>query len=328
MHSIHQADDSGQDIDVAASVAVEEAGIVAVDETRQYRPRCLNDLYPDLEPVERELQVRHFVERHWSKVGRRDSHECWPWLGTIADSGYGLLSYRHNRNLYAHCLAFIFEHGEIPEGVEVLHDCGNKRCTNPRHLKAGGDSENMLDAIRHGTHAYRVKLSATEAYEIRELYFAGGITYRQLAEDFGVSLTTIGNVINRLCAHTSAKAGVYTGAKLTASQVTEARQRVGAGESCEVMAAEFGVQPVVLRKAVYGHTWQEVPGSLEPPGTPRGERNGASKLTEKEVLDILQRVAAGESQGAMARKYGLSRSTVSRIVNGERWAHLREGSRF
>lgn len=325
MHIIHHPDDSGQDIDLAASVAVDEAGIVTVDETRQYRPLCLDDLYPDLDPVERERQVRHLVERYWSKVGRRNSDECWPWLGTIGDLGYGLLSYRHNRNLYAHRLAFIFEHGKIREGTGVLHDCGHKSCVNAAHLKSGGDAENMLDAIRHGTHAYRTKLAASEWDAIRERYFAGGATYRELAKEFGVSLATIGNVVTGQTTRPKTEPGIPPNALLTSSGVLDVRQRVRAGEKLVNLAAELGVDLAVLRNAVYGYTWRELPGALPPPGQVRGEKVGTSKLTEEQVLDIRQRVAAGETQGEMARNYGVSRSMVSLIVNRKRWTYLDEG---
>jgi hypothetical protein len=54
----------------------------------------------------------------------------------------------------------------------------------------------------------------------------------------------------------------------------------------------------------------------------RGGLCGASKLTESQVLDIRRRVAAGDSQGAIAREYGVSQPAISRIMKRENWGWL------
>jgi hypothetical protein len=40
--------------------------------------------------------------------------------------------------------------GPRPEGTEMRHLCGNRRCCNPRHLSWGTHLENMDDWKRHG----------------------------------------------------------------------------------------------------------------------------------------------------------------------------------
>ena len=54
----------------------------------------------------------------------------------------------------------------------------------------------------------------------------------------------------------------------------------------------------------------------------RGERNGASKLTEAEARTILARCAAGELQRVVAADYGINVVTVGDIARGKSWAHL------
>ena len=58
---------------------------------------------------------------------------------------------------------------------------------------------------------------------------------------------------------------------------------------------------------------------------PRGERNGSAKLTEKLVIEIRARVAAGDSQRAIAAAYGISHPTVGGIVARKTWAHVAGG---
>lgn len=55
--------------------------------------------------------------------------------------------------------------------------------------------------------------------------------------------------------------------------------------------------------------------------TARGERNGMAKLTEVAVSAIKERRVNGETQLAVAKTYGISRSLVSMIEHGKRWGH-------
>ena len=50
-----------------------------------------------------------------------------------------------------------------------------------------------------------------------------------------------------------------------------------------------------------------------------GERNGASKLTVKEVLEIRK---SGEFNGVLARSHRVHPNTISYIRNGKTWAWL------
>lgn len=53
-----------------------------------------------------------------------------------------------------------------------------------------------------------------------------------------------------------------------------------------------------------------------------GERNAMARLTEKAVREIRRRRAAGERLKSIARDFGVSDRTVSKIARGERWGHL------
>lgn len=49
-------------------------------------------------------------------------------------------------------------------------------------------------------------------------------------------------------------------------------------------------------------------------------RNGSTVLCEEDVKEIRNRVASGESQSSVAQDFPISRSQVSRIIRGVRWA--------
>jgi HNH endonuclease/CENP-B N-terminal DNA-binding domain len=55
---------------------------------------------------------------------------------------------------------------------------------------------------------------------------------------------------------------------------------------------------------------------------PRGEENHSTKLTEAEAIDAIQRARSGETHSSIAKRYGVSPSTISMIANGTNWKHL------
>lgn len=39
----------------------------------------------------------------------------------------------------------------LPDKIDLCHNCGNGKCSNPKHLYWGTRTENVKDAQRHGT---------------------------------------------------------------------------------------------------------------------------------------------------------------------------------
>lgn len=54
----------------------------------------------------------------------------------------------------------------------------------------------------------------------------------------------------------------------------------------------------------------------------KGSKNAQSKLTESQVRHIFTLHDQGLSQGKIAKSYGVSQSTVHKILNGQRWEHV------
>jgi len=55
-----------------------------------------------------------------------------------------------------------------------------------------------------------------------------------------------------------------------------------------------------------------------------GERHKGAKLTEQDVHEIRQMLSRGIPVSVIAKKYGVARSTISRISTGETWGWLKE----
>jgi hypothetical protein len=54
----------------------------------------------------------------------------------------------------------------------------------------------------------------------------------------------------------------------------------------------------------------------------KGEDQGLSKLTEDKVLQIRARWEAGESQSALGREYGVSKTAIRFVVRRYTWKHV------
>lgn len=90
-------------------------------------------------------------EKFWTKVDRREPNDCWPWIGSKTERGYGTMNigYKANktqRKIGAHRLAWVLTNGPVPDGTYICHRCDNPPCCNPAHLFVGSQKDNMRDA--------------------------------------------------------------------------------------------------------------------------------------------------------------------------------------
>lgn len=134
-------------------------------------------------------------ERFWRNVDCSGGSEaCWPWLGTLHKSGYGMI-YIAPRKVYAHRQAYIFAVGPIPDGMVACHRCDNRRCANPAHLFLGTIADNNADMRAKGRHEHGPTHHASRAPnpvrdEARRLYAQGHST-RHVARLLGVNPGTV-----------------------------------------------------------------------------------------------------------------------------------------
>lgn len=74
-------------------------------------------------------------QRFWNRTARKEYKDCWPWLGTINDEGYGMIKI-DGKIHRAHRLSYLIQNGPIADGLVIDHICENKSCVNPMHLSA------------------------------------------------------------------------------------------------------------------------------------------------------------------------------------------------
>jgi hypothetical protein len=171
--------------------------------------------------------------RFWRNVDKRCAEECWPWMGPTDVDGYGIFKVDRRRKR-AHRVAFEMHTGSIDASLLVCHRCDNPCCCNPIHLFQGTNADNVRDRhakgrdakgdangmrlhpesrLRGDEHWTRkkperlahqkgeahgmAKLTESNVIEIRRIYASGGFSQQRLADIYGVSQRSIGDVIRR-----------------------------------------------------------------------------------------------------------------------------------
>lgn len=148
-------------------------------------------------------------EDFWKRIRRTSEDECWEWSGgkTSKQTGrnYGVV-WINGERWKTHRLAWVYEFGPIPRGMNVCHKCDNPPCCNPSHLFIGTTKDNVADCLakgrgnkERGIDRYNATLTEEDVREIRSRYKARtkDNSGRALAKEFGVGTTMISAIVCR-----------------------------------------------------------------------------------------------------------------------------------
>lgn len=145
-------------------------------------------------------------ERFWEKVSVGDDSECWEWLASKNQCGYGTFRF-FGKDRKSHRVSWILTYGEIFDDMCVLHRCDNPGCVNFNHLFLGTHQDNMNDREKKGRNKLPLckgedhgisKLKCKEVKKIRELYKNSEYNQSELGNIFGVSQATVGKIVRRI----------------------------------------------------------------------------------------------------------------------------------
>ncbi len=151
-----------------------------------------------------------FAERFWTKVRKTSKH--WFWTGALTDKGYGNVRVGQ-RFKPAHVVAWELQHGSVPPGLFVLHECDLRHCV--RCLFLGTAKDNSEDMVRKGRSARGARngmhttpsarsygsdngkavLNAKDVEAIRHAR-SRRVPLTELANKFNVSISTISRIAN------------------------------------------------------------------------------------------------------------------------------------
>lgn len=143
------------------------------------------------------------IARFWAKIDRNQTDdECWIWTSATWGGGYGQF-WLGGQSRSAHRISWVLHNqSEVPDKLNVLHECDNPLCVNPAHLFLGTLDENNKDRARKGRSRDQrgqlhnmVKLTVEQVVEIRAL--RDKMSQRRIGERFGISQTTVSNIQRR-----------------------------------------------------------------------------------------------------------------------------------
>ena len=146
------------------------------------------------------------ADRFWAKVDK--TGECWLWRGALQGGRvgpYGLIwgGPERGKYVYAHRVAYELQHGPIPPGMDVCHDCpggDNRLCMRGSHLFLGTHEDNFIDMRAKGRHSrgethWRARLTEVDVRRIRER--SREETRTAIAESYGVSVSLVSLIVLR-----------------------------------------------------------------------------------------------------------------------------------
>jgi len=97
-------------------------------------------------------------------IVRDDGTVCILWQGFTQNGGYGAVNSKiiaervgTIRNALTHRMVWVYNNGPIPEGLQVHHNCHEKRCCNIRHLELTTADANSLEASTHSVVVHQLK---------------------------------------------------------------------------------------------------------------------------------------------------------------------------
>jgi len=95
--------------------------------------------------------LKTIADRFNSKYTIDETTRCWQWQGSKDSEGYGVFwDNRIKNNARAHRISMELNGTPIPNNLQALHQCDNKSCVNPNHIRIGTSQENTQEAKDRG----------------------------------------------------------------------------------------------------------------------------------------------------------------------------------
>lgn len=145
------------------------------------------------------------IERFWTKVDKKSDNECWEWKSTILNTGYGQFTIKAINKYSSHRIAYSLYNNEVINITDlILHNCDNRKCCNPYHLRKGTHKENMKDMTNrnrsykpNGEKHPNCKLTEQDIIDIRAKYIPRKYTQQKLADEYNLSIQHVSDIINK-----------------------------------------------------------------------------------------------------------------------------------
>lgn len=206
-----------------------------------------------------------------------------------------------------------------------------------RERVVGGDRRKKVSPWA-GSKQGSAKLTEDDIPAIH-LAYRSGESALSLSRKYRVSSTTIGQILIcqtwrhawdggpsvRSRSSNMPRGTKSRSAKLDEGMVRNIRSLCRQGIPRKDVARRFKISHRSICSILSGETWSHVRDFEEQPfakGFHCGESTPSSKLNAKSVQDIRAARSSGEKLKVIAKRFGISLSTVSVIVNRKSWSHI------
>ena len=126
------------------------------------------------------------VKAYYKNIFSMETDDCISWPFNKTAKGYPVYKRTDKSTDLAHRQVCEDFHGSPEnEKLEAAHDCGNRLCVNPRHLRWATMKENHKDKIKHGTNGKKLALEQVE--KIRK----DKRLHKEIAKDFGIGVLAV-----------------------------------------------------------------------------------------------------------------------------------------
>lgn len=238
---------------------------------------------------------------------------CHIWRWAKKESGHGTMTLDSNKHILMHRVAWETRNGPIPEGGQINHPCNNTSCINPDHLYLGDQFDNMQDTVEAGNHAMQ-KLTWADVRVIRDEYEPRKITYKKLADRYGVTNGAISNIVMNRTFHdpdyTPRNPESSVRRKLSTADANVVRERYAAERITErTLGREFGVDSSVIGGVIRNETYYDP--AYTPPSP---DEKRLWKLSNADKEAICSEYESGATRQQLAEKFGVSCSQIGNVL--------------
>lgn len=111
---------------------------------------------------------------------------------------------------------------------------------------------------------------------------------------------------------------------LTNDDALKIIQLYNSGLSYSQISKKLNIDNSIISNIIRGQHWKDLSDQVkrEPPGSSKGENNRHAKLTEDDVINILQLHKRGIPVRKIAEQYPIAECTIYNIIKGNTWKHI------
>jgi len=289
-------------------------------------------------PMNKELLVKLGLQKNTTKLGtfhpdikarlKRNTNKngpvseytpslgyCWLYTGAQSSEGYGSIYVKtsdgKNRRPPAHRVAYSLHVGlDVPANMVVRHLCHNKLCVRPGHLVIGTDADNANDRVKKNKLDAKNGKTPTKhkvfpkAKTLMEAFYLRVNKTETCHEWIGTLKHGYGQFSTATAKWTLATRWIY-------------EQTFG-----PIPEGLFIMHKCDNRKCVRPDHLQSGTHTANMVDMQQKHRHGSFKLTAAEVLELRELYANGVPYTDIETEYGISHSTVVRIVSGETYGYM------